>query len=71
MRRQPMVTIYGPIDHLLKKLDEEDDTVTHAAAGQRAWTNTDAADHANSQPPIIHPFPMGPDLTDEAEYQPT
>ena len=51
--------IMARIDHLLKKLDEEDDTVI-TPPGQRAWEK-----HRTrlimpiAQPPIIHPFLIG------------
>ena len=60
--------IMARIDHLLKKLDEEDDTVITPPPAKGPETNTpDAADHANSTATDHPPISNRPDLTDEAD----
>ena len=60
--------IMARIDHLLKKLDEEDDTVLTPPPAKGPETNTpDAADHANSTATDHPPISDRPDLTDEAD----
>ena len=59
--------IMARIDHLLKKLDEEDDMVITPPPAKGPETNTpDAADHANSTATDHPPISDRPDLTDEA-----
>lgn len=59
--------IMARIDHLLKKLDEEDDTVITPPPAKGPETNTsDVADHANSTATDHPPIADRPDLTDEA-----
>ena len=60
--------IMARIDHLLKKLDEEDDTVITPPPAKGPETNTsDAADHANSTATDHPPISDRPALTDEAD----
>ena len=60
--------IMARIDHLLKKLDEEDDAVITPPPANGPQTNTpDAADHANSTATDHPPIAARPDLTDEAD----
>ena len=60
--------IMARIDHLLKRLDEEDDTVITPPPATGPGTNTpDAADHANSTATDHPPVAARPDLTDEAD----
>jgi len=60
--------IMARIDHLLKKLDEEDDAVITPPPANGPQTNTpDAADHANSTATDHPPVAARPDLTDEAD----
>ena len=60
--------IMARIDQLLKKLDEEDDTVITPPPAKGPETNTsDAADHANSTATNHPPIADRPDLTDEAD----
>ncbi|MEC8654383.1 MAG: hypothetical protein VXX83_02710, partial [Pseudomonadota bacterium] len=59
--------IMARIDHLLKKLDEEDDTVITPPPANGPQTYTlDAADHANSTATDHPPIADRPDPTDEA-----
>ena len=64
--------IMARIDQLLKKLDEEDDTVITPppAKGPGIKTHGDAADHANSTATDHPPISDRPALTDEADGQP-
>jgi len=60
--------IMARIDHLLKKLDEEDDTAITPPPAKGPETNTpDAADHVNSTASDHLPISDRPDLTDEAD----
>ena len=60
--------IMARIDHLLKKLDEEDDTLITPPPAKGPEKNTpDAADHANSTATDHPPISDRPDLTDEAD----
>ena len=60
--------IMARIDHLLKKLDEEDDTVITPPPAKGPGTNTpDATDHANSTATDHPPISDRPALTDEAD----
>jgi hypothetical protein len=60
--------IMARIDHLLKKLDEEDDAVITPPPANGPQTNTpDAADHANSTATDHPPVAARPDLTDEVD----
>ena len=60
--------IMARIDHLLKKLDEEDDTAITPPQAKGPETNTpDAADHVNSTASDHLPISDRPDLTDEAD----
>jgi len=60
--------IMARIDHLLKTLDEEDDTVITPPPAKGPETNTsDAADHANSTATDHPPIADRPDLNDEAD----
>ena len=60
--------IMARIDHLLKKLDEEDDAVITPPPANGPQINTpDAADHANSTATDHPPIAARPDLTDEAD----
>ena len=60
--------IMARIDHLLKKLDEEDDTVITPPPAKVPGTNApDAADHANSTATDHPPISDRPALTDEAD----
>ena len=60
--------IMARIDHLLKKLDEEDDAVITPPPANGPQTNTpDAADHANSTATDHPPISDRPALTDEAD----
>jgi len=60
--------IMARIDHLLKKLDEEDDTVITPPLAKEPETNTsEAPDHANSTATDHPPISDRPDLTDEAD----
>ena len=60
--------IMARIDHLLKKLDEEDDTVITPPPAKGPETNTsNAPDHANSTATDHPPISDRPALTDEAD----
>jgi len=60
--------IMARIDHLLKKLDEEDDAVITPPPAKGPQTNIpDAADHANSTATDHPPIAARPNLTDEAD----
>ena len=60
--------IMARIDQLLKKLDEEDDTVITPPQAKVPGTNaSDAADHANSTATDHPPISDRPALTDEAD----
>ena len=60
--------IMARIDHLLKKLDEEDDAVITPPPAKRPEPNTsDAPDHANSTATDNPPISDRPALTDEAD----
>ena len=60
--------IMARIDHLLKKLDEEDDAVITPPPANGPQTKTpDAADHANSTATDHPPVAARLDLTDEAD----
>ena len=60
--------IMARIDHLLKKLDEEDDTAITPPPAKGPETNApDAADHVNSTASDHLPISDRPDLTDEAD----
>ena len=60
--------IMARIDHLLKKLDEEDDAAITPPPAKGPEKNTpDAADHDNSTAPDHPPISNRPGLTDEAD----